>query len=464
MEKDPKPTPEGELVETGTFRVDRERMLKTLSGYQFPSPLYFIRAWARCAAASGASSLDLRPFSGPAGTGFELVFDGRPFTREELSDLYSPLMTGERGRGLFLATGLLALLKAEPASVFISSGSAAVEVSGLFAQKPADPLGGGGTVLRVLWQKEKPMELNFGILRSELSNNAGACPFAISCYQGGSVRTWEEEKGLSPSFRFDNKGRRGTASRVEQHVTPLTGFHPEQDSAVSVYVWGVYVETFSLRLPLAPVSIMLNDDSLTLDISMTKCVRNERFAALTEFAAGVAEDLILREIRLQKTALAEVGSRLDDPLFLKLWRARTKWIEAWTYATSPSPWRELLPRFILRRLPPPPAIPQDGLKFAVTGARAWWLQDACRRALKGQAAEPEAPLPRELWGAPVLLSTKGETLSLALIHSRLSGGRLAVSKKVSAENLPAPDAVWLASFRDERFLNEWIPKNRWDLV
>ena len=123
-----------------------------------------------------------------------------------------------------------------------------------------------------------------------------------------------------------------------------------------------------------------------------------------------------------------------------------------------------MPYSILRLLPPPPlSVPVEGLQFFETGSRAWWLQDACLRALKGQAAEP-ADLPRrELLRAPVLLSTRGETLDLSRIHARAARGRLAVSKKVAAEKPSAPDAVWLASFRDERFLNEWIPKDKWDI-
>lgn len=39
-----------------------------------------------------------------------------------------------------------------------------------------------------------------------------------------------------------------------------------------------------------------------------------------------------------------------------------------------------------------------------------------------------------------------------------------VSDRVPFESRPAAKAVWLASFRDERFLNEWIPKGDWDWV
>lgn len=456
MEKD-----EGEFVESGAFRVDRERMLEVLSRYQLKQPGQFFDAWARCAVASGASEIRLEPVYGGTGHGFEMSFDGRPFTREELSDPYAALCSGQKDRNAFLAAGLLALFRTGPLSITVSSGEAGLTLKGILDHASSAASGSGLNVLRVRWGTE-PKELTFDIITERVDQYLPLCPIPLR-YSGRVRRPLTERNSGSGAYFFDEGGRRGFLTPLEQEVTPLTGFHPEQDSRIGIHTLGVRVETSSQRLPLVPVNAEINDDALNLDASLGACVRDERFEEMLTFLQKQAATLLLREIEAQKKDLGEVGSRLHIPVFVRLWRARMKWEEAWTSATSGSGW--VPPPFLRRLFRPRPGTPREGYKFYSTGSRAWWLQDACRRTLTGRHAVPDDPVLRALWEAPVLLSAhRGALLSLDSIHRRLANGRLAVTKRVVAEDAGIPDAVWLASFRDERFLNEWIPEDQWDLV
>ena len=453
---------EGELVESGTFRVDRQKMLETLSRYQLPRPEDFFNAWARCAVVSGAADVRLYQVSGETGHGFEVSFDGRPFTREELCDPYAGLLAGDRDRNAYLAAGLLALFRTGPRSITISSAEAGVVLKGVLDQAASPASRDGRNVLCVVWEAE-PRELSFDRLADLAGSVMLLSPIPVRC-SGKAGKSFAELRSGRDGLFFEEGGRRGWLAPLDHDVTPLTGFHPEQDSTLGIHTLGAYVETHKLRLPLVPIAAEINDDALNLDASFGKCVRDRGFAELAAFVEKQAGALLLREIKAQKLDLAEVGARLNSPVFVGLWRARMKWFEAWTAAVSNSDWRSLLPPFLRGLFRPPAKIPAEGFKFYRTGSRAWWLQDACRRVLKGHTRAPDNPVLLALWEAPVLLSARrGALLSLDSIHRRLVKGRLAVSKRVIADNPNIKDVVWLASFRDERFLNEWVPRANWDL-
>lgn len=142
---------EGKLVETGTFRVDAERMLAVLSKYQLETPLHAIRELVRCAVLSGAPKLQLSRAKGGKGTGFEARFAGRPFSQEELSDVYAPLLAGDQGPGRHLAAAVLALSGTRPARLTLASGRAVASPVG---GRLPDPEEQGHTSLIALWAEE----------------------------------------------------------------------------------------------------------------------------------------------------------------------------------------------------------------------------------------------------------------------------------------------------------------------
>lgn len=448
-------------METGTFRVDEARMKEVLSRYQLKDPLGAVAAWLRCAGACGATSIHLTRAGDKAGTGFELDFDGRPLPPGEVRDVYSGLMAGGNTAGRFLAAGLLALQRTSPASVFVSSGGEAVEITPAGQRRAEAPADGGRTSLRVLWRPGSD-GLSFAAVHEEARRRLDLCAADFTC-SGETISGYSAGAAGTDGLYFNSGGRRGAAYRKDHEVTPMTGFHPEQDSLVVLHVYGVRADSFQLRLPVAPATIYVNDDSLDLDVTMSSCIRNEKFDALKAWAEDRSRDLLIREIARQRNALADLGAALNDPGMVRLWRARMKWEEAWTAATTD--WKDrLLPDLVRGLFPPSKALTPAALRLYETGQRAWWLQDACRRVLKGVNTAPEVPWQRALWEAPVLLSGAGETLGLADLHRRWIKGFINVSRLVPFESRQAAGAVWLASFRDERFLNEWIPKGAWNWV
>lgn len=116
--------PEPEKVASGTFRVDRGAMLDKLAAFSLQDPSGFLMCWVRSAILSDARQVRIRSRK----DGYELRFDGRAFSRAELSDPYACLFEEGAARGRRnreLAIGLLSVLarKAGKARVSIESGA-----------------------------------------------------------------------------------------------------------------------------------------------------------------------------------------------------------------------------------------------------------------------------------------------------------------------------------------------------
>ncbi|MDO8805169.1 MAG: hypothetical protein Q7R35_12125 [Elusimicrobiota bacterium] len=460
---------EGELVETGTFRIDSERMLAVLSRYQFQSPDMFLRAWIRCAVASGAAEVTLDRASGGPGPGFELSFDGKPFTREELSDLYAPLFAGGFSRGRHFAAGLLALFRTNPVLITISSGGESVNLTGMLEHTPGPATQGTRTILRAFWTAE-PKELPVDRILSypaEADEAMVCCPIPVRSACAAS-KTFSRLADTSLSLVFKESGRYGFISPLTPAFPmPVTEPPPAANSEVDIYVLGVYVETYIAQMPLVPVSADINDDSLTLDASFGKCVRDEKFSEMLAFLEKQAEALLLREIAVHKRDLAEVGGQMRNKKYVGLWRGCLGYMEDWQTAVSSSTFMAALSALVNCLNRPQQRrteseVPAEGHRYYGIASRTIWLQDACRRAFKKNTAlPPDAPALRALWTAPVLLSIRGGMLSLAAIRNRVIKGGLAVSKCALSEIYSKNDAVWLASLRDENFLGYWIPRGNW---
>ncbi|TPW18590.1 MAG: hypothetical protein FD126_3391, partial [Elusimicrobia bacterium] len=113
------PAVDGEIVETGTFRIDTARALEKLSRFQLEDPCEFLLPWLRAAVRGGAVVIDLKTNS----RGLTLEFDGEPLPARLLSDPFAGLF-GEDGteRERELAYGLLASARLSPSRVEWASG------------------------------------------------------------------------------------------------------------------------------------------------------------------------------------------------------------------------------------------------------------------------------------------------------------------------------------------------------
>ncbi|TPW20056.1 MAG: hypothetical protein FD126_2067 [Elusimicrobia bacterium] len=250
------PGVEAQLVDTGSFRVDAAKMLDKLRSYQLADPRDFLSAWLRCAAASGAKSIELTT----GWTGLTLRFDGRAFTASELAQPYQALVDGEgenAKRGRHLAYGLLGLYRLEPKSVcVVSRGAQGVAV--MTAGDSSRPDVGTelvGTVIRVSWPAWgffwRPI-----FVAARARDRFGLGPATLTVdgkpwrdRPQSAAWTFKEKKGWRACYRTAAAGR------------------------VRLYVLGTYIE--ELDHPAAGAEAWLAHDELELDISQSAVVRGE---------------------------------------------------------------------------------------------------------------------------------------------------------------------------------------------
>lgn len=448
----------GEFVESGTFRVDVASMLETLSRYQFSSQKQVLFALVRCAVASGASAVEVKRLSRGAGAGFRLEFDGRLFRREELAEVFSPLLAGDPGRGKHLASAVLALLRTKPFFIRIFSAEAGVLFTGFSPRSVTPPRIERRTALEALWAKGSG-ESHFADILARPSDELALCPIPVLFPDGPADRLAGTEAPAG-GFSFDEGGRRGIVILPDEANPAIPGASSREDSLLRVYNFGVLVENHYLRLPLLAVHARINDDNLLLDASLEGCVRDKRFSALVASLETRCEDLLRREISAQKKDLAEIGRLAEDRVYAALWRNCRQRGDA----VTPPGWKDRLPDFLRNLLSFTSKTRPHECGFKNSCSRAFRLQKACLRNLKGVSTVPPEPALAVLWEAPVLLSTHGAVLSLEKTHLRVKDDRLAVSWQSRSERPGVKDAVWLASEGDRDFLNEWIPAGKWDFV
>ncbi|MBI4348023.1 MAG: hypothetical protein HY553_14295 [Elusimicrobia bacterium] len=343
------------LVSSGTFRVDRERMIDMLSRFQSADPTAFLLPWLRLAVASGARTLELstRP------DGLELTFDGRPLSKRWCQDPYAPLLEGEgeddaeAERHKHLAYGLLALLPLGPGAVAVRSGSGSSRVVVTLGPKgavaPAWPAPDGATSLRVALAGRRAAAC------LERAREAWGLADAELSVDGRRVPSWEPAAGVGE--RFEQAGVRGVVYRVDRGTPHRVHFYhlgarvpdsPESDFAL--------VEGVAARVTY---------DGMRLDASLAKPVNDARLRKAAR-AAGEAYALaaskgrlgsgtgVLRSLAYTKAGLgsAAVGAVLAFALLMASGEARPElaWAAASVYVLVTAAVLVLLVRWALARL------------------------------------------------------------------------------------------------------------------
>lgn len=294
----------GILVEMGSWGVDRTRALEVIRRYQYEDMFRFVSPLARCAVLSGASELHfvLSAF------GFEVWFDGRPFSPDTLADPYRALFSDsdeEGRRDRQLAVGLLTAARTEPREVTISSGAGdARRTRSLKAGPPpaSPPRRGteGWNALRFTWGPldgwlipaecfERVMEdCRYPPIRIEVAGKAvPRRPIPIG------RKPWESEE----------EGIRLQAARVRAGVEP----------SVSLYAQGVKVCEVPWPEPAPEVEAHADNGLFTLNIGQSGVVQDEQWSrtlgklrALSEkaLAAGAARPTLWRFV----AALTALGT------------------------------------------------------------------------------------------------------------------------------------------------------------
>lgn len=456
--------PGGELVEEGSFRLDRSRLLEKLGAFQLKEPKEFMTPFLRCAVASGAARAELRDLNSPPG--FELRFDGRPFTRKELADPYQCLLDKEKlrhRRGRQLAYGLLAALRFKPKTVTIASGSGAgrVELRVRSAREeefvPADP--GEDTVIRVRWDRW-PKEFAFPSARKVLSAVAAISDCAIPVTAGDWTTETPAAAGKRPSaLAFEENAVRGYLEWP--WLDPGCG--PDK-SWVRLHALGVYAETLELQLPYAQVNGMLHDEAFRLDLSQSALVHDERYERAKALVKRWARELLLRELSVQAERAPRTGKLLLDPRFLPYWRARLKGWDAW--AALQSDWlrtlKETLPAFLVpgwlarRRYDLPP----EAKELHIDGLRTLWLRAAAEKALApGRSWDELDETERRLLDVPLLFDAFGGGVSLRRLRD-WPGLLPYTHAPRPGESDPRRWAVWITCEQDLFFFNTWFIDRR----
>ncbi|HAH06101.1 MAG TPA: hypothetical protein DCM05_06170 [Elusimicrobia bacterium] len=454
--------PGGELVEEGSFRVDRSRLLEKLQAFQLKEPKQFMTPFLRCAAASGATRAEARDLDSPPG--FEIRFDGRPFTRGELQDPYQCLLEKEKlklRRNRQLAYGLLAALRLKPKAVTVLSGKGTERIElrarSLREEEFIPPEPGEDTVIRVRWSRW-PKEFSF---RSPCKvftalNDVSDCLLPVT------FGDWTTEPPSSAGKRpgdmfFKENAICGRVRRAELEAGTV-----REKSLVRLQALGVGVESLELDSEFAPVDATFNDDAFRLDVSQSSIVRDERYDRVKAIVKRWARELLKRELDVQAARMPQTGKLLLDPALLPYWKARLAGRDAW--AALQTDWlrnlRDMLPAALTpawlarRRYDLPPGARE--LHF--DGLRTLWLRKTAEMILPaGQPLETQDELGRRLWDVPLFFDARGEGLSLKQAHAffepaqRLFFVRAPLPGAVNADRL-----VWITSSQDEEFLSRWF--------
>jgi hypothetical protein len=352
----PAPLPPGVealLVGSGSFRVDRARMLEVLAKYQTGDPEGFLLPWLRLAVASGAKRIELRSRE----TGLEIHFDGKPLAARYCADPFEALVgeedaTGEAERHRHLAWGLVNLFPLAPRAVLGLSGAARllVEPKGVAKKHWVDPEPRLGTALRVVFDG---WDADLKAARClERARAAWGLADAELTLDGAAVPSWEPRPGVGTRFTA------GPARGVFYKEDAPTASYPPR-----LYWLGAHVcDDAGVALPPG-WACRMTFDGLEASASLFTVLWNEAYhAALkpvrAEFdrlaQAGSLGAGALRAPAYTKAGLAAAlaGGALSFAAFVAAESARPDlvWAAAGAYAVTTTAVLGLLGRWILARL------------------------------------------------------------------------------------------------------------------
>lgn len=368
---------DGVLVGGGAFKVDRAHALEKLKRYQLPAGVGGWMLWARCAAACGADAFEEKGSL----TGLTMSFRGRPFSRAELEDPFSPVFGEERvrhrERRLALALALLQAVECRPKEVTVTSGAGAdrtrLTLRSLDEQAVVSCLEGEDrTVLSVRWGMGSDLLERF---------YAGSASLGTSPLHWDRLRSSEAASSVWPADAA--QGRAFRLGCVRGRLA-RPAFYTPPDSALYLYKHGVLVCEHRELFPWAKVRAWVNDDKLRLSVSQTGVVREARLKGLMRLVRRESEAMLLRaaqgypELHERAQAIME-----DDAGARGVWESRFKWgAQAGAAALKTPWWRRLLVPGSARR--------EEALRVVLDAAETTlWLKDAAARL--AAAGRPPPP-------------------------------------------------------------------------
>ncbi|MBI4424852.1 MAG: hypothetical protein HY554_14060 [Elusimicrobia bacterium] len=407
----------GERIGGGTFLVDRRRALQKLMRFVLPEPDLFILPLARAAAAGGATRLSIRRAAGA----LRIEFDGQELDAAFVDDPFGALVSTEAPPGRrALALGLLTSLSAGRAAVLGSPAGGRRFTSGETSE-PAAPASALNQV-----SIESPLRgvspRGLARLLRERAPGLTLRLEDVACAEAGAGA----EGALA--LPFEAGPLRGLV-RVPEALSVA--------STLEACVHGVGAGPATVVLPGLQVEGWLNDDSLTLSLSQTSVVRDNRFNDLAQAVAPHAERLALRAASLLRRSRARRERRLRLPGFAELWAA----------AVARGGVGALRAGFASAAARTAAAVAGDeaaSAELAREAKAARWLRHGARRLLRSLEGDVGDPLRRALWKTPLLITADGHAVSLeAIERSRRADGAVRVSRSLRPGWLAPSLIVWL---------------------
>jgi len=258
------PGVEALLVSSGTFKMDRARMLEMLSRYQFADPKGFLLPWLRLAVASGAARIELLT----KGDGIEMRFDGKPLDAALLRDPYACFMEEggkESARHRHFGYGLLTLYRLEPRSVSVVSGEARLRVAlpgvAVKDEEPSIP----GTLIRVRWDS-MASRLLVGECLTKARDAFGLCDVRLFIDGQEAPPPWAAYQAEAKAFK------EGSTWGVV-----LPALDTEYRNWVHFYVQGVFVEKTTPKKDSGHFMAFVTDPGLTMSLSQSGILQDDAF-------------------------------------------------------------------------------------------------------------------------------------------------------------------------------------------
>ncbi len=383
-----------ELVQSGTFLVDRGRALRRLRDYQFEDPKAFLLPWVRCAVLSGATGIDAQV----AGEGLVLSFDGTPLDPRHFRNPYAALFEddpdGERYR--HIAVGLLAALRLQPKIVTVASGSGGerhrLSVFSLEEPETFAPFFDqeSRTEIALSWPESvmAVVGLSPGAANSDgaLARLKAACGMLRVPLRIAGKKVPGAAEGDYPAVSFEEDGVRSV----------LVAREFGKPKEVMLYRQGVRVMSKPHDSELSFVA-HVDDERFRLDASHGKVIEDEAVEGSDGRAVARHVDELLLKVCEEQTRRASSQSR--DALTVSGLTGLSLAVRA---------------RLALRG-----AVSITGAeKLAAIEKESWlanWLRSAARTRLDRNMLEyfeSLSPALKALWNVPVYVSVTGKPLSL----------------------------------------------------
>jgi hypothetical protein len=439
----------GRLVSSGRFRVDRSRALEKLMRFQLKDATMFALPWVQAAVAGGATRVD----ASVTPAGFELVFDGREWTPDELRDPYHHLFDadpdGTRARNRELAVGLLSALRLDPKGLTVRIRTGKREHA-LFVEGPTEehlveqegsPLHDattryGGKPAIAFWVGRSG---GFQRTLAHLESLCRRCPIPITLHKNGRQHKvfGRFEQPLLDRKRFASNGAAGEI-----------GLSPDslEGCSLDFIVRGVTVLAERVRTPGVPSAGYVRDDALRKSLSQIEIVKDGRYE--TALAAVRAESVALLKDCLRKTdsAMPPVGAMLADFDLRRQWLYWEGWslTERFANLVEGEGGEEILRKQRLVR--------ETSLRVAALRAACLHHRIAMRRGDRG--------VPALLWDAAILFDETGRPLTLRGLREQARWlTTIPFVKRRSAAPFATHRAAWILHEADLAFLKRFFKED-----